>query len=153
MGEGACPAEHPKQVTFVTSRNDRARAYWIRLAGLDEKKFLKVRAPVNRSSKPLTREETMQLIRDNYAKYAARIDATVTGNLIDLRVHKAPKVFVSLSPGLVNLEEKVIITLNGRPRENRVFKPDLETLLRRVKETGDREALYSVEVQVRGTSR
>ncbi|MEN8149411.1 MAG: alpha/beta hydrolase-fold protein [Planctomycetota bacterium] len=151
--KGRARPGHPKHVTLVTSRNDRARAYWIRLAGLDERKFAKVKPPVNRSSKPLTRAEMQGLVRDNYAKYAARVDATVEGNVIDLAVVKAPRVIVSLAPGLVDLGQKVIITVNGRPRERRVFKPDLETMLRRVKETGDRDLLYPVEVEVRGTSR
>jgi len=143
----------PKTVTLVTSRNDRARAYWIRAAGLNEKKFAKVKPPINRSAKPLTRDEMQELVRKNYAKYAARITATVKGNVIGLSVERAPKVIVSLSRGLVDLDEKVIIKVNGRPRERRIFKPSLETLLRRVKETGDREMLYPVEVEVRGTSR
>jgi hypothetical protein len=47
----------------------------------------------------------------------------------------------------------VVIRVNGRPREKRIFTPDLETLLGRVKETADREMLYPVEVEIRGTSR
>jgi len=143
----------PKTVTLVTSRNDRARAYWIRAAGLNEKKFAKVKPPINRKRTPLTRDEMQKLVRDNYAKYAARIDATVRGNVIDLKVSRAPKVIVSLSRELVNLDEKVVIKVNGRLREKGIFEPSLETLLRRVKETADREMLYPVEVEVRGTSR
>jgi hypothetical protein len=151
--KGRARPSAPKTVTLVTSRNDRARAYWIRAADLDEKKLADVKPPVNRKRTPLTRDEMQKLVRENYAKYAARIDAMVEGNVVDLRVKRAPKVVVSLSRELVNLDEKVTIKVNGRLRERRVFRPDLETMLKRVKETADRDLLYPVEAEVRGTSR
>jgi predicted esterase len=144
---------YPEEITLTASRNDRAGAYWIRMKDLPEKRFKKVGAAQNRTGRALTREEMKKLVRENYGNYAARVDAKLKANLIDLRVKKAPKVVVYLSDRMVNLDEPVTINVNGRKRVKRKFQRSLETMLTRVKETGDRELLYPVAVEVRGASR
>ena len=140
----------PKEVVRVAVRDDRADAYWLRLSGLPTKRFAKVKPPTHDGSKPLTREEQKELVLANYAKYCAKVTGRIDGNEIHLTVKKAPKMVLRLSDRLLNLDERVTIYVNGRQRKRAKLSRSLDTLLRIVKETGDRAMLPTVEVTVRG---
>lgn len=141
---------YPKRVILVATRNDRAHSYWIGAERLKEKRFAKPKPAVAPAGKPLTREEQIELVVDNYDKYRARIEGKIEGNEVDLTVDEAPHVTVWLSDRLVNLDERVEIRVNGRSRKKAKIARSLETLLSRVKATGEREMLFSAKVEVRG---
>lgn len=140
----------PKEVVRVTANDARADAYWLRPTGLPAKRFAKVRPPRHDGTKALTRDEQKTLVIENYAKYCAKVTGRIEGNEIHLTVKKAPKVVLRLSDRLLNLDERVTIHVNGRQRKRGTIPRSLETLLRNVKETGDRSMLFTAEVTVRG---
>jgi hypothetical protein len=134
----------------VAVRDDRSRAHWIEMKGLPRKKYERPPATKIPQSLLADRKEVTRLVRKNYANYCARVEAKITGNVVKLTVKRAPKVIVWLNDDLVDLDQKVTIKVNGRVRTKQIFPRSLATLLARVRETGDREQLYPVRVEVRG---
>lgn len=141
---------YPQEVVRVAVRDDRSRAYWIEMRGVPRKKYERPPATKVPQNRPVDREETIQLVRKNYARYSARVDAGVEGNTINLTVKRTPKLVLWLSDDLVDLDRKVTIKVNGRDRSTRLYPRSLETMLARVRETGDREMLYPVRIELRG---
>jgi predicted esterase len=144
---------YPKEIVRVAVRDDRSRADWIEMRDLPQKKFERPPPTKIPQDRTVDRDEAVKLIRKNYERHSARVEAKVVGNLIDLTVVRAPKVVVYLSDHLVDLEKKVTIKVNGRIRTAEVFPRSLETMLSRVKATADREQLYPVRLEIRGSRR
>ncbi len=142
---------YPKEVVRVAVRDDRSRAYWIEMKGVPRKKFERPPATKIPQNRPVDHKEVTRLIRKNYERYCARVTAKIEGNVVSLTVKRAPTVVVYLHDNLVDLDQEVTIKVNGRVRITRKFPRSLETLLSRVRETGDRELLYPVRVEVRGS--
>ncbi|MHC4470305.1 MAG: carboxylesterase family protein [Planctomycetota bacterium] len=144
---------YPKRVIRVATHDDRSRAYWLRLANLPTRKFEKPKPARRDPRRAYTRDELKKLVRENYAKYAARVEAKVSrANEIRLTANRAPKVVLLLHDDLVDLDEKVTILVNGRVRRKAKVTRSLETLLGLAKETGERERLFHAAVEVRGAN-
>jgi hypothetical protein len=141
---------HPREIVRVAVRDDRSRAHWIEMAGVPRDKYERPPATKIPRDRPVDREEMVRLIRKNYEGYTARVEGKIEGNTVSLTVQRAPKLVLWLNDELVNLDDLVTIKVNGRAQATRSYPRSLETLLSRVRETGDREMLYPVRIELHG---
>ena len=69
------------------------------------------------------------------------------GNTIYLKTGSA-KHTVWLSPELINIDERVRVSVKGRQKFNDFVKPNLTDILRDLKRRGDRQKVYSIRIEV-----
>lgn len=153
MAERRRPA-HPANVVVAATRDDRARAFWVRIEGLDRRKLENpppARYSANRG-KP-SEAEMVRIVRRHYDRFRGLVRGEIKGNVIDLKVSRAPRVVVYLDDTLVDIEKKVTVRVNGRVRAKEVVPRSLETLLLRLKRTGERTLLYHATLDVKGSVR
>jgi len=79
---------------------------------------------------------------------SARVEARYLGNRVELTASRLAAFTVFVSPDMFNLDEPIVITVNGGEVWNAKVEPDLEYMLKSYVKNWDRKALYVAEINV-----
>ena len=79
---------------------------------------------------------------------SARADVTLTSNRISIRASRLGAFRVLIHPDMLNLDENLIITVNGETVYDAQVVPDLEFMIENFLENRDRKILYIAEIEV-----
>jgi predicted esterase len=82
------------------------------------------------------------------ARPSARADATFAGNRVDVRASRLGALTIFVHPDMFNLDENVLVTVNGETAFDEKVKPDVAFMLDNFLEHRDRKALYVAAVEV-----
>lgn len=107
---------------------------------------------VTRGDEQLTLEGRLPPPQNYYVfkrqRPSARADATVAGNRVDVRASRLGAITVYVHPDMFNLDEKVLITVNGDVAFDAKVKPDVLFMLGNFLNHRDRKALYVAAAKV-----
>ncbi len=79
---------------------------------------------------------------------SARADVTLAGNRVDVRASRLGAFAVYVHPDMFNLDENVLIVVNGKTAFDAKVKPDVAFMLKNFLENRDRKSLYVAAVEV-----
>lgn len=80
---------------------------------------------------------------------SARAEATAAGNRVDVRGSRLGAFTVYVHPDMFNLDENVVIAVDGKVAFDAKVEPDVAFMLRDFLERRDRKALYVAAVEVK----
>jgi hypothetical protein len=136
---------HPASVSWETERTDRYNRFrWLVIdtlgarpgdAALDD---VNAFSPVPGRMLPLYDRE----------RPSGRVDATRTGNRFDVKTRGVRAFTLLLSPDVIDFDQPVQVTVNGKRAFAGAVKRDLATLLTWAARDNDRTMLYGAELRV-----
>jgi hypothetical protein len=79
---------------------------------------------------------------------SARAEATVAGNRVDVRASRLGAFTVYVHPDMFNLDENVVVTVDGNVAFDAKVEPDVAFMLQNFLEHRDRKALYVASIKI-----
>ena len=136
---------HPASISWETERTDRYNRFrWLVIDRLGPRPGDAALADVNEFSPGQIRVVPLY-DRD---RPSGRVDAARTGNAFDVRTRGVQAFTLLLSPDVIDFDEPVQVTVNGKRAFAGAVKRDLATLLTWAARDNDRTMLYGAELHV-----
>ena len=136
---------HPASVSWETERVDRYNRFrWLVIDRLGPRAGETPLPDVNQFAPTPTGFVTL------YSRHrvSGRVDATRTGNRFDVKTRGVQAFTLLLSPDVVNFDQPVQVTVNGKNAFSGAVKRDLATLLAWAARDNDRAMLYAAELHL-----
>jgi dienelactone hydrolase len=135
---------HPAKLSWETDRVDRYnRIKWLTIDRLGKR-------PSDDSTLNDVNIFNGRFARQLYDRdrEGGRVDVTRTGNTFDAKTRGVDRFTLLLSPDVVDFNQPVTVTVNGRPAFKGAVKKDVATLMKWAARDNDRTMLYGAEVQI-----
>ena len=135
---------HPAAISWTTERIDRDNRFrWLVIDELGTRPSDAVLQDVNTFE---VQGRRLQLF--SRRRPYGRVDITRTGNPFDAKTRGVARFTVLLSPDVIDFDQPVQVTVNGKPAYGGRVKRDVGTLVRWAARDNDRSMLYAAEVKV-----
>ncbi|HEY6509920.1 MAG TPA: hypothetical protein VIY56_17980, partial [Vicinamibacterales bacterium] len=136
---------HPARVSWETERVDRYNRFrWVVVTELGSRASDTTFEDVNR----FVPAPTLSIPLYDRSKPSGRVDASRSGNAIELKTRGIQAVSLLLSPDALDLDKPVAVTVNGRQVHNALVPRDAATLLKWAARDNDRTMLYGAELRI-----
>ena len=136
---------HPERVSWETERTDRYNRFrWLVIDRLGKRTSDVALPDVNEfSPQPAMRVPLFERDRPS-----GRVDAARIGNRFDVKTRGVQAFTLLLSPDVIDFDQPVQVTVNGRQAFGGPVKRDAATLLTWAARDNDRTMLYGAELHV-----
>ncbi len=80
---------------------------------------------------------------------SGRIEAEYSGNTFFIKTSKVSEFSIYINPDMVQLDQNVVINLNGKKVFDKKIEPDLKFMLNHFAETKDRQLIYVKKITIK----
>jgi hypothetical protein len=138
-------APHPDRISWETERIDRYNRFrWLVIDQLGKRESDVALPDVNRYTRSPGRDAELY----DRSRPSGRVDAVRRGNTFDLKTRGVRGLTLLLSPEVIDFDQPVRVTVNGRTVHDGAVRKDVSTLLEWAARDNDRTMLYAAVLKV-----